>query len=720
MTEADKDLDDAKNDDVEECERFVIDAEALRDLSAVIAAQRFLDAGNCYESKGNRKKAAQYLTLAGHFFAESGDINKCADCYGKAAIRHILNDDLEAAKIIVERGIELGFDTFLFRMAKERVEATVEEEIRLELPEEEVTHPKLSISLLADSLELDPELLKIGGQEEFHSQVNLFQIDELDSLSAGPSDLLAHLKEARNSSRAKLLRSKVSNESLEPLESESPFALKTTLLTPEEQISDTEFIPISSFLAGDIQTSLATNQLESEPDQEEPLLDIESFESIQESSGGSKDTSLEAVDFSPLSKETQISSLDQEDVAQEGAAISDIKISSVVASGDSSKIDAVVPLSEPETIEIPVIDIEQAPTDIQEVLKNIIHEDEEFYADGSPTASGLNYLSTSTFENKKGVPIKNAELLDIIPFEWQVISVSAPGLKLISRETIEDQGVLYRWQKPLLEPNEKVQVKYILRRRIERSILSRKGRKVALITTYHNIDWSNPDKFKTVTYFANTASESFDEVFIEDIIPPEVIVVSSSTISSLSSMRFPTENSTAYRWSKTPFEKSEEIEITYRFRKKQSSRWFTRFITLPNQNSLRIEKIAQPMLVEGIGEVYYILYRISSTRAIKLQLQDKIPADFNVHTVFPSWIRPQTVIYSGWSILSWSIELDPGVELTFLIHIEGPKVFFPTEPVLKIKNLKIDSREIKKKKELVKIDFRQYFPNIRGTAGRVK
>ncbi|MFX0065092.1 MAG: hypothetical protein ACFFC7_23190, partial [Candidatus Hermodarchaeota archaeon] len=421
---------------------------------------------------------------------------------------------------------------------------------------------------------------------------------------------------------------------------------------------------------------------------------------------------------SPLSKETQVSSLSQEDTVQEG--ISDIKISSVVTPGDSSKIDTVAPLSEPEAIEIPVLDVEQAPIDIQEVLKNIIYEDEEFYANGSPKASGLNYLSTSIFENKRGVPIKNAELLDIIPFEWQVISVSAPGLKLISRETVEDQGVLYRWQKPLLEPNEKVQVKYILRRRIERSILSRKGRKVALVTTYHNIDWSNPDKFKTVTYFTNTASESFDEVFIEDIIPPEVIVVSSSTRSSLSSMRLPTENSAAYRWSKTPFGENEEIEITYRFRKKQSSRWFKRFITLPKQNSLRIEKIAQPMLVEGAGEVYYILYRISSTRAIKFQLQDKIPADFTIHSVFPYWVRPRTILYSGWSVLSWPIELDIGEELTFLMHIKGPKVFFATEPVLKIKNLKIDNRDIKKKKELVKIDFRQYFPSIHGTAGRVK
>ncbi|MFX0064549.1 MAG: hypothetical protein ACFFC7_20440, partial [Candidatus Hermodarchaeota archaeon] len=323
MTEGKKDLDHAKNDDVEECERFVVDAEALRDLSAVIAAQRFLDAGNCYESKGNRKKAAQYLTLAGHFFAESGDINKCADCYGKAAIRHILNDDLEAAKIIVERGIELGFDTFLFRMAKERVEATVEEEIRLELPEEEVSQPKLSISLLADTLEQDPELMKIGGQEEFHSQVNLFQIDDLDSLSAGPSDLLAYLKEARNSSRAKILRTKVSDEILEPLDVEKPFTLKTHLLTPEEQLSDTEFFPINSFLGGDIQRSLDTNQLGSEPGQEESLLDIEALERIQEPSGEFKSTSLETVDFSSLSKETQVSSLSQEDTVQEG--ISDIK-----------------------------------------------------------------------------------------------------------------------------------------------------------------------------------------------------------------------------------------------------------------------------------------------------------------------------------------------------------------------------------------------------------
>ncbi|MFX0092643.1 MAG: hypothetical protein ACFFBD_12845, partial [Candidatus Hodarchaeota archaeon] len=262
----------------------------------------------------------------------------------------------------------------------------------------------------------------------------------------------------------------------------------------------------------------------------------------------------------------------------------------------------------------------------------------------------------------------------------------------------------------VFEPDETVQIKYILRRRIKRSILTRKGQRVALVTTYLNVDWSNPDKFRTPTSFTNTASEHFDEIFIEDIIPMELIVVSTECTPEIPGLKLPTENSTAYRWTKISFAEKESIEIVYRFRKKQSARWFKRFMNFPEQKaSTSVEKISQPMLVEGEGETYYLLYRFSSTQEIEFELQDKIPENFTILTTYPSWVRARIQTHSGWQILNWSIELETGQEQVFLMHIEGPRIFFPGEPVVKIKNYKVNSQEIKKKKELIKIDFRQYF-----------
>ncbi|MFX0091830.1 MAG: hypothetical protein ACFFBD_08720, partial [Candidatus Hodarchaeota archaeon] len=465
----------------EECERFVVDAEVLQDLSAMVAAQRFFDAGDCYDSKGNRKKAAQYLTLAGHFFAQSGDINKCADCYGKAAIRNILVDDLEAAKIIIERGEELGFDTFLFRTAKTRLESIMEEQAVIELPEEELIEPSLNISLVSDiSAQDNLRLMEIGGQEDLHSRVELFQIEDLENLSSESIDYVGQIRKARDRLRPAALKIQTSENVIAPVETGEPFELRASLFTPDMEETDPYFVftPIDSLLGA--KTALETKDALSSSDSAKLKAIDSSLSSASSLLEGSEDLIEQISEFRPsksattLSGVTDLETSSLEDFSVERSEISNLKppgtsqsdletIGTDIPDPSSSGIPIVGEVSpgtpRPALIgagvsgieiprpEIPSIDIEAAPFDIQEVLRGTIFEDEEFYADGTPTSVGLDYLSTSIFQNEKNVRVENAELVDIIPFEWQVIAVSAPGLELVSRKAVEDQGMLYRWRK---------------------------------------------------------------------------------------------------------------------------------------------------------------------------------------------------------------------------------------------------------------------------------
>ena len=83
-----------------------------------------------------------------------------------------------------------------------------------------------------------------------------------------------------------------------------------------------------------------------------------------------------------------------------------------------------------------------------------------------------------------------------------------------------NDGLIFTWKKDRIEPGEKISVEYILRKRVERSIILRKENKVSVVNLYHSIK----QEMQANLNFVNTSGKVFHEILIEDVIPPELIV----------------------------------------------------------------------------------------------------------------------------------------------------------------------------------------------------
>ena len=123
--------------DFSECEELYSSASMIENITKPTndeiqdAAVTFFDAAQCFDKQGDRKRAASAFTLAGEFYLAIEENSKAAECYGKAVLRNLMADDLEAAKIILDKGEEYGeiFDTFNFRMARDSFNRQLTEDL---------------------------------------------------------------------------------------------------------------------------------------------------------------------------------------------------------------------------------------------------------------------------------------------------------------------------------------------------------------------------------------------------------------------------------------------------------------------------------------------------------------------------------------------------------------------------------------------------------------
>ena len=137
-----------------------MEADAATGHSLKVAASIYEDAAKCFDKQGNRLKAGQYLTIAGDFYLEIGNREKAATCYGKAIVRHLMIDDVDTAKILVNKGEEYGFTsaTYQFKMALnalDRKTSSLQED--LQVTEEEDLKSMEEILPDIDIIPLDEE-----------------------------------------------------------------------------------------------------------------------------------------------------------------------------------------------------------------------------------------------------------------------------------------------------------------------------------------------------------------------------------------------------------------------------------------------------------------------------------------------------------------------------------------------------------------------------------
>jgi hypothetical protein len=310
----------------------------------------------------------------------------------------------------------------------------------------------------------------------------------------------------------------------------------------------------------------------------------------------------------------------------------------------------------------------------------------------------LDYAAKTELINEYEEELIDIEVIDTIPFQWQVVDVKS-DFELDERRSTSE-GLVFTWRKERIDPGSKISVEYVLRKRIERSIILRKMNQVSVVSLYHSIKQDLEEQIN----FVNTSGEVFRDVLIEDIIPPELIVKEAGSSQEIKPFFIPTHDSTLYRWIFSNLVPGDNFSVNYKFREKPLTRYYIDEIEIDDR-VIKIEKISQP-LIDSYQYDYIWMYSIDNQVCEDFTLFDRIPADFDLILVDPIHFRPSITKDNTQKLLSWQISSKEQY-ISIVIRIRGTESFTPIAPSLEFSHIdgeiQLKEREVASEKRLIDI-----------------
>jgi hypothetical protein len=250
--------------------------------------------------------------------------------------------------------------------------------------------------------------------------------------------------------------------------------------------------------------------------------------------------------------------------------------------------------------------------------------------DGAPNLShpdtlDFEYSGKTEIVNEYAEEIHDIEVVNTIPFQWQVIDIKSDFDLDEKRRT--DEGLVYTWKKDKIDPGRRMEIEYVLRKRVERSIILRKRNKVSVVSLYHSIQ----KDLQAQMEFVNTTGDFFEEILVEDVIPPELVVNEAISAQDIKPVALPTHDSTLYRWIFSRLPPGDTFSVKYSFREKPITRWYTEEIE-SNKGIVKVEKISQPF-VDSRQSEYIWMYIIHNPTSDEIRIEDRIPWDYEIVVV---------------------------------------------------------------------------------------
>lgn len=622
------------NDDdseISECEELYSTASMIEGISNPTneeiqdAAMTFFDAAQCFDKQGDRKKAATSFTLAGEFFLSIEENNKAAECYGKAIIRNLMANDVESAKVILDKGESYGdlFDTFNFRMARDSFNRQLSENIDddIDLLQDKET--------LFDSESLDYDLELPDEDIGSSFDMELEKIDLTDAKTQSAFNLTADFESKSFISSFKGLS--IPEQEMNKQDSKYSENIAYNLIKSARQVVDKKIISsgIAKAASGFIK------------DLESGSKFIRKDEINSNPNFYSKELKLNIDEINNLSN-----SLEDTNSLNEKLGSVDLDIESKLSLiSNSSKYKAI---NKPLTLESEFISISEVTADDDD--------------------------------------LEEIEIQDAIPFAWQIKNVNAAGFELLSQNVDQETGsLIFTWKKNRLERGETARILYTLRRRLQRSVVMISNKRVYVLNSFHSLD--EGDEFSTVKIeFENPYDETLTHVLIEDIIPDELKVVKTdSSIDKRHLQIYSTKQGLIYRWVLNELKSKELVTLEYKLLEKPFTRWFEQVYDFNDNPILKIEKIAEP-LIEYAENSYVIFYELSPDSSFpsnQLMIKDEIPNDAELLSSYPLWLRPSIEINeNNQKFLVWpKIELE-GKTKRFVVKIKIKDHFNPDDPIV--------------------------------------
>lgn len=266
----------------------------------------------------------------------------------------------------------------------------------------------------------------------------------------------------------------------------------------------------------------------------------------------------------------------------------------------------------------------------------------------------------SVLENEYDEPITEVEIVDKIPYYFEVEEMRIDNLEIDPTKAKEEKVLEVIWKIPEIQPKEKIEISYKLAKRINRTILEIvQNEVIAVLNTFENITASGLDFFSHTKYI-NIHNRPLHELLIVDEIPPEfnVIRTDPEALSPTGVIEKAKLKGINIQWKQKQVGVDQTLEkiytldyFPYLFRGKK---------IIENEEGRTIFKIAKfimPSEKEMGYTVFYIIKNVRSESTDLISLMDKLPLNHTIVGREPeeSQIMEQ-IDEEGDKIITWIVE----------------------------------------------------------------
>ena len=316
--------------------------------------------------------------------------------------------------------------------------------------------------------------------------------------------------------------------------------------------------------------------------------------------------------------------------------------------------------------------------------------------------------------NRYDSKMTDIEIIDEIPYSYKILVTNVDKEGVEKDQVIGDESLLVKWKLPDLNPKERVEITYHLKRRIDRIIIEVDEKEITILKTFENINPSDLE-YRANTDYVNTHSKEIKEVYIADTIPPEFNILKTipEAIAPHGIIERAKMKGITVRWKHKNVKPEDIIEkrynldyFSYLFRGKK-------IVTdKEGNNILKSLKILQPSTREGGYKTLYVIRALSHIEEV-ISFTDKIPASHVIVNTSPAESQiMEEATDEKYKYITW-ITNPPkrNEDISVLLTISGE-----TQPVFELSQIligdkeegEIEERETNIERELLAFNLDEY------------
>ena len=301
----------------------------------------------------------------------------------------------------------------------------------------------------------------------------------------------------------------------------------------------------------------------------------------------------------------------------------------------------------------------------------------------------------SGLENEYDEPITEVEIVDEIPYYFEVEDLGIDNLEIDPTKEKKEKVLEIIWEIPEIKPKEKVEISYKLAKRINRTILEIvQNEVIAVLNTFENITPKGLE-FSSHTKYINIHNRPLQELHIVDEVPPEFSIIRTNpeALPPTGIIEKAKLKGINIIWKQKNVGVNQTLEkiytldyFPYLFRGKKI------IVNEEGKTIFKVAKFILPSEREMGYTVFYVIKNVMSETTDMISLMDKLPINHTIvgRTPEESQIMEQ-INDEGDKIITWIVEA-PSVRksTTLKVLVSGD-----TPPLFEMFNIFIGDKEEK-------------------------